>query len=168
MNFYSTLILGFCSIQKNLRFNMSNRSIPDGLPIFNPNETLGQAICCDSRYLGFAEKRWTFNDSDINLFSFLNTTGYTYFYDSKCGIPLFKVPVGRTLTEFKNETLHHGWPSFHDEEIISTNGTLNIHNMSNSPHVQSKCGTQLGDNLPENGKNRYCLDLVCISGHPID
>lgn len=31
--------------------------------------------------------------------------------------------------------------------------------------MTSACGTHLGHNLPDyNGKDRYCIDLVCISG----
>ena len=44
----------------------------------------------------------------------------------------------------------------------------NIKNVTNTSRVISKCGTHLGDNLPENGHNRYCLDLVCISGNNIN
>lgn len=79
-----------------------------------------------------------------------------------CGIPLFIVPRGRTFEDFKNETTHHGWPSFHDEEIVKGN----VVNETGGPGVRSACGTHLGDNLPEGGHNRYCLDLACVSGHP--
>jgi peptide methionine sulfoxide reductase MsrB len=151
-----------CNIQDPLRFNMSHRPIPDGLPIYNPNETLAQAICCDKRYQGFAETRWTFNHTDVRLFDYLSETQDNYFYDSNCGLPLFVVPRGRTLDDFKQETLEHGWPSFHDEEIIEDH----VQNVSGTSHVVSRCGTHLGDNLPEKGHNRYCLDLVCISGSP--
>ena len=28
--------------------------------------------------------------------------------------------------------------------------------------MESKCGTHLGHNLPEGGRDRYCIDLVCM------
>jgi len=34
--------------------------------------------------------------------------------------------------------------------------------------MESACGTHLGHNLPENGVDRYCIDLVCIAGTPTD
>ena len=155
------LIFSKCQIQTNLKYNMSNRPIPEGLPVYNPNATLAEVICCDKRYQGLAEPRYTFNQSDVDLFSYLNESGDNYFYDASCGLPLFVVPRERTLADFKKETLTHGWPSFHDSEVINQS----IRQLPNSNHVVSKCGTQLGDNLPEKGHNRYCLDLVCVSGH---
>jgi len=35
--------------------------------------------------------------------------------------------------------------------------------------MESKCFTHLGHNLPDaifNGRDRYCIDLVCIAGDP--
>ena len=151
-------------VQKHLRYNMSNRAIPDGLPVQDPKETLVEAICCDLNYRGYAETQGTFSHSDIDLFKHmkLNEKGETTFYDPICGIPLFIVPRGRTLEAFKNETTEHGWPSFRDEEIVKGN----VFNESGGPGVRSACGTHLGDNLPEGGHNRYCLDLACVSGNP--
>ena len=51
------------------------------------------------------------------LFSKLSETGVTTFYDSVCGLPLFKAPFGRTLQEFQADTQAHGWPSFRPEEV---------------------------------------------------
>merc|ERR1712232_27584 len=34
--------------------------------------------------------------------------------------------------------------------------------------MESKCLTHLGHNLPEGGVDRYCIDLVCIAGSPLD
>merc|ERR1712232_1099567 len=33
---------------------------------------------------------------------------------------------------------------------------------------ESKCLTHLGHNLPKDGVDRYCIDLVCIAGSPLD
>ncbi len=50
----------------------------------------------------------------------VNTTETT-FYDSVTGKPLFIAPRGRTFSEFKSESLSHGWPSFRDEEVVWDN-----------------------------------------------
>jgi len=34
--------------------------------------------------------------------------------------------------------------------------------------MESKCLTHLGHNLPKDGIDRYCIDLVCIAGKPIE
>merc|ERR1712232_754550 len=34
--------------------------------------------------------------------------------------------------------------------------------------MESKCLTHLGHNLPEGDVDRYCIDLVCIAGSPLD
>ena len=145
------------SIQYPLKYNLSHRPIPDGLPIYNPNESLANAICCDTDYLGFAEPRFLFNESSVNLFSKLD--GVTTFYDSTCGIPLFKTPINRTIEDFKRETLEHGWPSFSPEEVIDDNVIIN------NKSVSSRCGTHLGDYMEILGNWRYCIDLICISGN---
>ena len=150
------------AIQKNLRYNMSGRSIPDALPVYDPKETLADAICCDLTYRGYAETQGTYALPDVDLFANMNQKGETTFYDPVCGIPLFIVPRGRTLEDFKKETTEHGWPSFRDEEIVKGN----VFNETGGPGVRSACGTHLGDNLPEGGHNRYCLDLACVSGNP--
>merc|ERR1719261_1463031 len=34
--------------------------------------------------------------------------------------------------------------------------------------MESKCLTHLGHNLPKDGVDRHCIDLVCIAGSPLD
>jgi peptide methionine sulfoxide reductase MsrB len=29
-------------------------------------------------------------------------------------------------------------------------------------------GTHLGHNLPDRGGNRYCINLVCVAGEPVE
>lgn len=151
-------------IQKNLRYNMSGKQIPEALPVYDVTETLSDAMCCDLNYRGYAEQRFTYNLTDVDLFNKMNQTGETTFYDPVCGIPLFVVPRGRTLDDFKKETTEHGWPSFRDEELVKGN----VFNVTGGAGVRSACGTHLGDNLPIGGHNRYCLDLACVSGNPAD
>ena len=62
-------------IQANLRYNMSGRPIPDGLPVQDPKETLADAICCDSVYHGYAETSGTFALPTVNLFEKMNKDG---------------------------------------------------------------------------------------------
>ena len=83
------------------------------------------------------------------------------FYDTASALPLFKAPVGRTWKEFFDESTHHGWPSFRDEETIWENvkvlpggETVSVNN------------THLGHNLPDSKGNRYCINIVCVAGHP--
>merc|ERR1712232_422427 len=57
--------------------------------------------------------------------------------------------------------VEHGWPSFRPAEIVSEN--VIIHE---GGRTESKCLTHLGHNLPMNGVDRYCIDLVCMAGTP--
>ena len=50
-----------------------------------------------------------------------HSSGITTFYDSVCGLPLFRAPMNRTLAEFKADTEEHGWPSFRDDEVVKEN-----------------------------------------------
>jgi len=117
-------------------------------------------ICCHNHR--FAEYSGYLAAPEVNLFGRLDPTAETVFYDSVCGIPLFVAPRGRSFEEFKEESLHHGWPSFRPEEIISEN--VIIHD---DGRMESRCLTHLGHNIPEGGVDRYCIDLVCVAGEPL-
>jgi len=126
-----------------------------------PNETQATAVCCDRRLQALAEPRFTYEA--VGLFSQLDkTTGVTTFYDSVCGIPVFRAPVNRTLEEFQADTKEHGWPSFRTAEIIAEN----IVTHKDTTYVISKCGTHLGSFLPDEHGDRWCIDLSCVSGDP--
>ena len=84
------------------------------------------------------------------------------FYDSVSGKPLFKAPVGRDVDEFLAEARGHGWPSFRDDEV----NWENVRVLKNGETV-SIGGTHLGHNIPDSLGNRYCIDLVSISGNPV-
>ena len=84
------------------------------------------------------------------------------FFDSVSGKPLFKAPVGRDLDEFLAEARGHGWPSFRDDEV----NWENVRVLRNGETV-SIGGTHLGHNIPDSLGNRYCIDLVSISGNPV-
>jgi len=117
-------------------------------------------ICCHNHR--FAEYKGYLAAPEVDLFGRLDPDVETIFYDSVCGIPLFIAPRGRTFEEFKEESLHHGWPSFRPEEIVSEN--VIIHD---DGRMESRCLTHLGHNLPYGGVDRYCIDLVCIAGAPL-
>lgn len=119
-----------------------------------------QRICCNNHR--YAEYQGYLDAPEVDLFSKLDPTVETVFYDSVCGIPLFIAPRGRTFEEFKAESLKHGWPSFRPEEIVSEN--VIIHEKG---RMESRCLTHLGHNLPEGGVDRYCIDLVCMAGEPL-
>jgi peptide methionine sulfoxide reductase MsrB len=106
---------------------------------------------------------------DVDFFEGLEAAGAaaagagpTIFYDSTCGIPLFVAPVGRSFAEWRTESRNHGWPSFRDAEVVSFASLV----IKGGGEVRSTCGTHLGHNLPDGSGNRYCIDLVCMAGHP--
>ena len=89
-------------------------------------------------------------------------TGEIIFYDSNTGKPLFMLgPKTRSLQEFIQESLSHGWPSFRDEEVLWES----VRCLPNGESV-SVDGTHLGHNLPDSSGNRYCINLVSIAGNP--
>jgi hypothetical protein len=148
-------------LQSNLRFNVSGRLAADYLPLpTTPGETLAGAVCCDPFFKQYAEPNSFFERSDVDMFDSLDDSATTTFYDSVCGIPLFKAPIGRTFAEWKAESINYGWPSFREQELVKGNVmTLK------TGEVVSKCGTHLGSYLPDSKGSRYCTDMVCVSGH---
>lgn len=128
---------------------------------------LADRICCHNHHYAEPKGYLTWKP-DVDLFSRLDpSSNTTTFYDSVCGIPLFIAPRGRTFDEFMEESIHHGWPSFRPEEMISEN--VIIHD---DGRMESKCLTHLGHNLPTTNEDgvlvdRYCIDLVCIAGEPV-
>jgi len=133
------------NVQENLRWGV-DRSLAD-------------RIGCHTRM--FAEQWGYWTSSGITLeatASALKPGGTITFYDSVTGLPLFVAPRGRTLEAFLEESQHHGWPSFRDEEVVQEN----VRVLADGETV-SVNGTHLGHNLPD-GRNRYCIDLVSIAG----
>lgn len=89
--------------------------------------------------------------------------GEIKFYDSNNGKLLFIAPKGRSYEEFINESLSHGWPSFRDDEVVWDD----VRCLPNGEAV-SLAGTHLGHNLPDFSGNRYCINLVCVAGKPVE
>mmetsp|Transcript_43698 Transcript_43698/g.79746 ORF Transcript_43698/g.79746 Transcript_43698/m.79746 type:complete len:173 (-) Transcript_43698:109-627(-) len=114
-------------------------------------------ICCHNSM--YAERSGLFQE--LGLFSQLDSDGVNTFYDSVCGRPLFRAPIGRSFQEWKEESEAHGWPSFREAEVVKSNIKVFA-----DGEVQSICGVHLGHNLPDSKGDRYCIDLVCIAGEP--
>ena len=93
--------------------------------------------------------------------SFLSqeATGPVTFYDSVTSQPLFRAPVGRSWQDFIDESVHHGWPSFRDAEVLPER----VRVLEDGETV-SVDGTHLGHNLPDSDGNRYCINLVSVAG----
>jgi len=121
---------------------------------------MADRICCHNHH--YAEPKGYLNEPQVAIFDKLNPDEETIFYDVVCGLPLFIAPRGRSFADFQAESLHHGWPSFRPEEMISENVILH-----DDGRMESVCLTHLGHNLPESGVDRYCIDLVCIAGSPL-
>jgi len=151
-------------VQPSLRYGISGRASPDVPAPVDASESLAEAVCCDVRARPFAEPQFMFAAPDISLFLRLDPTGPTTFYDSVCGIPLFRAPLNRTVAAFRKDTEEHGWPSFRSAEVVLENVLTD----ESTGLVSSKCGTHLGTYLPDDMGPRWCMDLSCIAGRPIE
>ena len=151
------------AVQPKLRYGISGRTHPEGFLPVDENESLAEAVCCDSRAMPFAEPQHLYEAPDIDLFHKLNASGTTTFYDSVCGKPVFQTPIKRTVKDFMDDTDEHGWPSFRDAEVFKQNVVTN----ETTGFVTSVCGTHLGSYLPDAKGPRWCIDLSCISGNAV-
>eukprot|EP01044_Picomonas_judraskeda_P002595 COSAG03_NODE_190_length_10901_cov_14.018330_6_plen_248_part_00 len=131
------------------------------------DHAMAEQICCRNRH--YAEPSGYQEQSHVNLFPKLkaglrqdisSSGGVVTFYDSVCGKPLFRAPIGRSFEQWEAESLEHGWPSFRAEEIIKENIVVD----KSDGEVRSICGLHLGHNIPDRRGDRYCIDLVCIAG----
>ena len=124
-------------------------------------------MCCDGRALAAAEPQFLYDAPDIGLFRKLDASGVTTFYDSACGLPLFRAPANRSFAEFEADTDEHGWPSFRAAELVRENlagGGVD----DDSEVVYSRCGTHLGSYEPDDQGGRWCIDLSCVAGNPAE
>jgi hypothetical protein len=83
------------------------------------------------------------------------------FFDSVTGKELFRAPVDRTMKDWIDESMSHGWPSFRDSEVVWDD----VRCLKDGETV-SLTGTHLGHNLPDSRGNRYCINIVSIAGNP--
>ena len=132
-----------CELQKNLRF---------GLGLIG-NE-MGW-ICCNNKEL--AEPHSIL--PRVTYLTRLKTELGVVFFDGSCGVPVFSPAINRTLDDWWEESLNHGWPSFRDPEVLWGN-------VIRKPNgeIISSCGTHLGHDIPDENGPRYCINLLCISG----
>merc|ERR1711998_107439 len=132
------------AVQSNLKYGVDNK--------------LADRICSFNRE--GAERAGYFQYSSSFLRD-VSPNEVTTFYDSVTGLPLFKAPVGRSFEDFLEESKFHGWPSFRDDEVVWDN----VRVIGFSGETVSLTGTHLGHNLPDSKGNRYCINLVSISGN---
>lgn len=116
-------------------------------------------ICNYNRH--FAEYSGYWESTSFTSEASAINDGTITFYDSNTGKPLFEAPKGRSMREFLDESRHHGWPSFRDDEVIWES----VRVLRNGETV-SVDGTHLGHNIPDQKGNRYCINLVSIAGNP--
>jgi len=148
-------------VQQGLRYGISTKIFPEVPVPVEASESLAEAVCCDNRTTVFAEPQFLYQEPGIDFYSKLQD-GVTTFFDSVCGLPLFRAPLNRSLDDFKADTDDHGWPSFRLAEVVHGNV---VHD-SDTGFVYSKCGTHLGSYLPDEYGPRWCMDLSCIAGNP--
>ena len=129
---------------------------------WNVNRDTAVRICTNNRhYAEYSGYAWT-TDWVSEMKALPDGTEVTY-YDAVTGKPLFIAPRDRSMDEFLDESRNHGWPSFRDEEVVWDN----VRVLKDGETV-SLAGTHLGHDLPDFHGNRYCINLVCIAGKPID
>eukprot|EP01130_Rhizamoeba_saxonica_P013365 TRINITY_DN5700_c0_g1_i1.p1 TRINITY_DN5700_c0_g1~~TRINITY_DN5700_c0_g1_i1.p1 ORF type:complete len:333 (+),score=72.26 TRINITY_DN5700_c0_g1_i1:132-1001(+) len=128
---------------------------------FDVKHSLAEKISCFTRRYAERSGYWKSTSFKEDITKIYNENGRVPFYDSVTGKLLFNAPVGRTLDQFIEETTRHGWPSFRDNEVEWKNVRV-LHD----GETVSLDGTHLGHNLPDFSGNRYCIDLVSVSGYP--
>lgn len=126
---------------------------------FRAKERLGNYdwVCCKNDV--YTEPKGSFAATDI----FRTVSNDTVFYDSQCGIPLFQLGQ-RELVNWTASSMAHGWPCFRESEVYSFDNVK----VTDTGEVVSKCGTHLGHTIPDSpgrfSVDRYCINLLCISG----
>eukprot|EP00930_Biecheleria_cincta_P033775 TRINITY_DN23390_c0_g1_i4.p1 TRINITY_DN23390_c0_g1~~TRINITY_DN23390_c0_g1_i4.p1 ORF type:complete len:284 (+),score=49.02 TRINITY_DN23390_c0_g1_i4:106-957(+) len=142
---------GTCSkpVQKNLRWGCDFE--------------LADEICCFNR-------KGAEDQGYLETTSFLEEMrkageGPVTFHDSNSGRVLFAAPKNRSMKEFLDESIEHGWPSFRDAEV----NWLNVRVLADGGECVSVHGTHLGHCFKDHtGKSphRYCINLVSVAGQP--
>ena len=115
-------------------------------------------ICCFNRH--YAEPSGAYERNLIYLNEAKRGREIVY-YDSITGKPLFVAPRGRTIDAFLEESSHHGWPSFRDEEVVWEH----VRVLPDGETVSTD-GSHLGHNIPDAKGSRYCINLCSVAGQP--
>uniref|UniRef100_A0A7S4DMV9 DEP domain-containing protein n=1 Tax=Lotharella globosa TaxID=91324 RepID=A0A7S4DMV9_9EUKA len=116
-------------------------------------------ICCFNRHLAEFAGYWMQTSFIDDVKKHQQENKKIVFYDTIYGYALFEAPVGRTWNELLEESQAHGWPSFRDQEVLSSHVRV-----LGDGEVVSDGGSHLGHNLPDHKGNRYCINLVSIAG----
>jgi hypothetical protein len=114
-------------VQENLRYGVSRKQ--------------ADKICNFNRH--FAESAGSFRETSFED-TVRKANGPVTFYDSNSGKPLFVAPIGRSVDEFIEESMYHGWPSFRDQEVVWDN----VRVLKSSGETVSVDGTHLGRKYP--------------------
>mmetsp|Transcript_52131 Transcript_52131/g.86454 ORF Transcript_52131/g.86454 Transcript_52131/m.86454 type:complete len:227 (-) Transcript_52131:168-848(-) len=125
---------------------------------WNVDRETADRICSFNRRFAEYAGYWT---NTAFLEEARQTTREIVYYDSVSGKPLFVAPRGRSMTDFLVESNVHGWPSFRDQEVVWSNVRV-----LRDGETVSVDGTHLGHNLPDRNGNRFCINLVSVSGNP--
>mmetsp|Transcript_23921 Transcript_23921/g.31773 ORF Transcript_23921/g.31773 Transcript_23921/m.31773 type:complete len:162 (+) Transcript_23921:149-634(+) len=155
--FPAPCVMGDESIMSEKAHGTSSKPVQDNLK-WGCDQKTADRICNFNRH--YAEHSGYFATTNF-VKDATATSGEITFYDSNTGKPLFIAPRGRTMKEFLDESLAHGWPSFRDEEAV----WANVRCLPNGEAV-SVDGTHLGHNLPDRKGSRYCINLVSVAGRP--
>jgi hypothetical protein len=84
--------------------------------LWNVDRAKADEICCFNRH--YAEHSGYFATRSVTWVADVKAdSSARVYYDSVHGRPIFKAPVGRSLAQFLEESSHHGWPSFRDDEV---------------------------------------------------
>jgi len=89
--------------------------------------------------------------------------GQLTFYDSALLREVLRIGEHRAISRFVDESLRHGWPSFRASEVIWENVRV-----LDGGEVVTVDGLHLGHNLPDEHGDRFCINLVCVSGEKPD
>lgn len=152
-----TCVEGDESIMKQKAHGTSETPVQENLR-WDVDGELADRICNFNRH--YAETQYSF-EHNVAFMTELENEQQITFYDSNTGKPLYIAPRGRSLDEFLEESKHHGWPSFRNDEVVWEN----VRCLSNGETV-SVDGTHLGHNLADDKGPRYCINLVSIAGNP--
>ena len=158
----------YVEIRKRLTRNLlqtttQKQSPPQKTLRYGCDFKIADKICCFNRHYAEYSGYWQSTNFLKDAAEELKSKGEIVFYDSITGDPLFVAPRGRSMEEFVKESMSHGWPSFRDEEVVADN----VRVLPDGEAV-STTGTHLGHNLPDSKGNRYCINLVCVAGNPVE
>eukprot|EP00427_Karlodinium_veneficum_P023120 CAMPEP_0169100914 /NCGR_PEP_ID=MMETSP1015-20121227/21347_1 /TAXON_ID=342587 /ORGANISM="Karlodinium micrum, Strain CCMP2283" /LENGTH=192 /DNA_ID=CAMNT_0009161899 /DNA_START=226 /DNA_END=804 /DNA_ORIENTATION=- len=148
------------SIMKQKAHGTTENPVQKNL-LYGVDRKIADRICSYNRRWAEQAGYWEETSFPEKFLATASETQPVTFYDSVTGKPLFRAPVGRTAEEFLKESKYHGWPSFRDEEVVWENMRV-----LRDGEAVSVDGTHLGHNLPDRRGNRYCINLVSVSGQP--